>query len=168
MKYLIVLLWIASLLVVYFYRNDEVAIKETVSWKTDPRDSIKIDSLLVIASKKHEIEVRYLPPKILKLYDTIVKTDTTLSLDSSVSIQVSQFDANLSRGRDSVSLFITFFGAPLNAMDIKERWNRDYFREKVIMMNPKGFMHGISAGIGYGVVSKRPDFFIGYSWTYLW
>ena len=138
---------ISLMLNVYLLTREEKIIeKETVEYVE------KKDTVVVL---KHETDTLYVEKLITKnVVDTIHTNDTTTLYNYSDSVidikmQAQRLDwlkYNVHH-KDTVTLY-------------------EKIKQPIYITREKKFQHGISVGLGYGLINKKPDLFLGYSVIY--
>ena len=138
---------ISLMLNVYLLTREEKIIeKETVEYVE------KKDTVVVL---KHETDTLYVEKLITKnVVDTIHTNDTTTLYNYSDSVidikmQAQRLDwlkYNVHH-KDTVTLY-------------------EKIKQPIYITSEKKFQHGISVGLGYGLINKKPDLFLGYSVIY--
>ena len=127
-------------------REEKIIEKETVEYVE------KKDTVVVL---KHETDTLYVEKLITKnVVDTIHTNDTTTLYNYSDSVidikmQAQRLDwlkYNVHH-KDTVTLY-------------------EKIKQPIYITREKKFQHGISVGLGYGLINKKPDLFLGYSVIY--
>lgn len=131
----------------YQFNHKDIAKINTVETRQDTvviRDTVKIDKPIPIYIKS-EPDTLYIP----SIDSTVVMNkETKVYKDSLYEVQVSGIRPNL----DYINVY------PKTTYITKEKVS--YVEKK------RHFNHGIQVGIGYGVIQRKPDIFIGYGFQY--
>lgn len=131
----------------YQYNHKDITKINTVETRQDTvviRDTVKIDKPIPIYIKS-EPDTLYIPS-----IDSTVTIDkeTKLYKDSLYEVQVSGIRPNL----DYINVY------PKTTYITKEKIS--YVEKK------RRFNHGIQVGVGWGLVNRKPDVFVGYGFQY--
>lgn len=131
----------------YQFNHKDITKINTVQIRQDTvviRDTVKIDKPIPIYIKS-EPDTLYIPS-----IDSTVTIDkeTKLYKDSLYEVQVSGIRPNL----DYINVY------PQTTYITKEKIS--------YVENKKHFTHGIQVGVGWGVIQRKPDIFIGYGFQY--
>ena len=127
-------------------RKEKIIEKEIVEYVE------KKDTVVVF---RHETDTLYLEKLITKnVVDTIHTNDTTVLYNYSDSV----IDIKMQAQR------LDWFKYNVHHKDTITIFQTKYI-EKTLKENKK-FQHGISVGLGYGLINKKPDLFLGYSVIY--
>ena len=140
----IFIIFILVILNLYQYNNNKIVNINTVETIRDTvviRDTLKFDNPTLIYIKS-EPDTLYIPS-----IDSTVRIDkeTKLYKDSLYELQLSGIRPNL----DYINVY------PKTTYITTEKVS--YVKEK-----KKHFHHGIQAGIGFGIINRKPDVFVGY------
>ena len=131
----------------YQFNHKDITKINTVETRQDTvviRDTVKIDKPIPIYIKS-EPDTLYIPS-----IDSTVTIDkeTKLYKDSLYEVQVSGIRPNL----DYINVY------PKTTYITKEKIS--YVEKK------RRFNHGIQVGVGWGLVNRKPDVFVGYGFQY--
>jgi len=143
----IFIIFILIILNLYQYNHKDITKINTVETRQDTvviRDTVKIDKPIPIYIKS-EPDTLYIPS-----IDSTVTIDkeTKLYKDSLYEVQVSGIRPNL----DYINVY------PKTTYITKEKIS--YVEKK------RRFNHGIQVGVGWGLVNRKPDVFVGYGFQY--
>lgn len=131
----------------YQFNHKDIAKINTVETRQDTvviRDTVKIDKPIPIYIKS-EPDTLYIP----SIDSTVVMNkETKLYKDSLYEVQVSGIRPNL----DYINVY------PKTTYITKEKVS--YVEKK------RRFTHGIQVGVGWGLVNRKPDVFVGYGFQY--
>lgn len=143
----IFIIFILIILNLYQFNHKDITKINTVQTRQDTvviRDTVKIDKPIPIYIKS-EPDTLYIPS-----IDSTVTIDkeTKLYKDSLYEVQVSGIRPNL----DYINVY------PKTTYITKEKVS--YVEKK------RRFNHGIQVGVGWGLVNRKPDVFVGYGFQY--
>ena len=147
----ITILWaillISLMLNVYLLTRKDKTIEKEIVQYVERKDTVVVF--------RHETDTLYLEKLITKnVVDTIHTNDTTVLYNYSDSV----IDIKMQAQR------LDWFKYNVHHKDTITLYETKYI-EKTLKENKK-FQHGISVGLGYGLVNKKPDLFLGYSVIY--
>ena len=147
MKHVIYFIIIIILIILnlYQYNNNKIVKINTVEVRDTVviRDTLKFDNPTLIYVKTE--------PDTLYINDTTfieLPKETKVYRDSTYEAQISGFQPHL----DHIKVF------PKTTYITTEKTS--YIEKK------KHFNHGIQIGVGFGVINRKPDVFIGYGFQY--
>lgn len=149
MKQVIYFIIIIILIILNLYQynhNNKIVKINTVEVRDTVviRDTVKIDKPIPIYIKS-EPDTLYIP----SIDSTVVMNkETKVYRDSTYEAQISGFQPHL----DHIKVFpkITYITTEKTSY----------------IENKKHFTHGIQVGVGWGVIQRKPDIFIGYGFQY--
>lgn len=148
MKHVIyfIIIIILVILNLYQYNNNKIVKINTVEVRDTVviRDTIKFDKPTPIYIKS-EPDTLYIP----SIDSTVVMNkETKVYRDSTYEAQISGFQPHL----DHIKVF------PKTTYITTEKTS--------YIENKKHFTHGIQVGVGWGLVNRKPDVFVGYGFQY--
>lgn len=143
----IFIIFILIILNLYQFNHKDIAKINTIIETRDTvviRDTVKIDKPIPIYIKS-EPDTLYIP----SIDSTVVMNkETKVYRDSTYEAQISGFQPHL----DHIKVF------PKTTYITTEKTS--------YIENKKHFTHGIQVGVGWGVIQRKPDIFIGYGFQY--
>ena len=138
---------ISLMLNVYLLTREDKTIEKEIVKYVERKDTVVVF--------RHETDTLYLEKLITKnVVDTIHTNDTTVLYNYSDSV----IDINMQAQR------LDWLKYNVHHKDTITLYETKYI-EKTVKENKK-FQHGISVGLGYGFINKKPDLFLGYSVIY--
>lgn len=148
MKHVIYIIIIIILIILnlYQYNHNKIVKINTVEVRDTVviRDTVKFDNPTLIYVKT-ELDTLY----IESIDSTVVMNkETKVYRDSTYEAQISGFQPHL----DHINVF------PKTTYITTEKTS--YIEKK------KHFNHGIQIGVGFGVINRKPDVFVGYGFQY--
>ena len=127
-------------------REDKIIEKEIVEY-VERKDTVVVF--------RHETDTLYLEKLITKnVVDTIHTNDTTVLYNYSDSV----IDIKMQAQRLD---WLKYNVHHKDTIVLHEK-----IKQPIYITKEKKFQHGISVGVGYGVINKKPDLFLGYSVIY--
>ena len=144
---LLAILLTSLMLNVYLLTREEKITEKEIVQYVERKDTVVVF--------RHETDTLYVEKLITKnVVDTIHTNDTTVLYNYSDSVidikmQAQRLDwlkYNVHH-KDSIVLYETI-------------------KQPIYITKEKKFQHGISVGLGYGLINRKPDLFLGYSVIY--
>ena len=132
---------------VYLLTREDKTIEKKIVEYVEKKDTVVVF--------RHETDTLYLEKLITKnVVDTIHTNDTTVLYNYSDSV----IDIKMQAQR------LDWFKYNVHHKDTVTLYEK--IKQPIYITREKKFQHGISVGLGYGLVNRKPDLFLGYSVIY--
>jgi len=143
------------LLLTYNYKNTSTTtVEEKIVVDTVYIDKIIIDTVPQLVYEE----------KVKLIYDTLFIKDTQEPVEVEIPITQKVYKNEV----DSVNYtaYVSGYHQTLDSINFSLKYPQvTIYKEAIIKTRPK-FTHGIQFGVGYGIINKQPDLYIGYGIQY--